>query len=192
MKTLGQLRHLRDSHLSRSSGGRELIEVMQVFGPALIVALRDERDGPPLREALVHLLKRTFSEHDNLSKIAAQLEAVDVDLQALLSHPSLRGEPRWVERFTRLAVSFVRDHLNHGRRRRRSFGDRNIFHHPRTIWREVSLDCASALAADGVSANDVREELGWLPAKASQLWRCSRPRSRCSWSNPTSPVRGRP
>jgi hypothetical protein len=109
--TLGQLRRLRDDYLVTQPEGRSLIEVTEVFGPALVAALRDERDGPALGEAIAHLLTRTFSERADLDHIAAQLQAVNVDLQRLLSHPTLRSERRWPERLTQRAVGYLRDHL---------------------------------------------------------------------------------
>ena len=113
-QTLNQLRELRKTYLAKHRGGRDLIEVVSVFGPALVAAIRDERDGPALSEAIAQLLTQTFTERADLDKIAARLEAVNVDLQGLLSQPSLHRERRWPQRFTRLAVNYARDELKKG------------------------------------------------------------------------------
>src|SRR5664280_3306232 len=47
---------------------------------------------------------------------------------------------------------------HHGRRRRRSLGDRDLFHRRRAIRHEVPLGRAGALAVDGGRATDVRED----------------------------------
>lgn len=142
--TLSQLRRLRDEHLAKRLTTRNLVEVMEVFGPALVAGVQDQRDGPALREAITQLLTNTFSEHADLDQIAGWLEAMNVDLERLLSHPRLRRDRKWPERLTRRALSYVRDQLM---QRNTSFQD--VVSHVQKMIHEEIERCHSGGRHDG-------------------------------------------
>lgn len=108
---LDRLRRLRDHHLVRHERGRDLVEVIEVFGPALAAALRHEKDAAALYKALARLLASGFSEDADLERISEQLLALNTDLQALLAHPALRRERDWPQRLTDQAVQHVREQV---------------------------------------------------------------------------------
>jgi hypothetical protein len=110
-----KLRKLRDSYLATQVGGRNLIEVVSLFGPAFTAALRDEKDGATLSRTIAQWLTRAFSDEADLDKVAEQIELVNRDLQALLTHPSLQHDREWPKRHIKLAVSYVREQLTEGK-----------------------------------------------------------------------------
>lgn len=133
--TLDRMRTLRDRHLITQHRGRDFVEVVDVFGPALLAALRDEHDGPALSDAIARLLARTFTEDADLAAIAARLETANNDLQALLSQPALRRDPCWPERLIRTALLHAREQL----RQDVSFDD--LLEHARRVIMEETERC---------------------------------------------------
>jgi hypothetical protein len=112
-KTLTRLRAIRDEQLVERSDGRDFIEIVKVFGPALETALRRERDGEALRDALIRLLERGVSEEVDLCELSERIVTTQRGLNDLLRHPGLRGQPQWAERLTRRAVCYLREELHH-------------------------------------------------------------------------------
>lgn len=109
--TLNRMRTLRDEYLVRHDRGRDVVELERLFAPAFIAAIRDERDGPALREGIARVLTEGFADQADLRAIAARLEELAEDAQRLLTHPELRRDPRWPERLIRNAVERAREQL---------------------------------------------------------------------------------
>ena len=116
--TVGTLRRLRDSMLTREPWGGEFVRLAEAFGPPLAESFREDRVGSRLREGVAEFLVTTFPEDADdarLEAIAERLREPTERVSRLIARHGECGDREWPERFTAHAVAIARRHLVDGR-----------------------------------------------------------------------------
>jgi len=109
--TLAQVRRLRDEHLAQTAHGKELIQIIETFGPVVTEAVRREDDVSSLRDGIARFLVSNFGKDANLSKISHTISGPGKRAVSLLNHIANDGKKDEVHHILRRCVRFLREEI---------------------------------------------------------------------------------
>ncbi len=109
--SLAQIRRLRDEQLLQTLDGQDFAQVVEVFGPVLLHAIRSQPDGERLSEAITQFLLANFHDQADVQQIALEVAFPANHLVKLRAVVSRKRAPELIDPLLARAIAFIRTHL---------------------------------------------------------------------------------